>query len=156
MWPACDVFVIGGGINGCGVACEAADRDYSVILGETQDLAGATSSKATMLIHGGLRDLEPYAFRLAREAEQVDRLTGVKGAPWTALPIPSNATSYDDLGECFGRDLHPAEVERERAMTAEDVQWRRTKLGLHLSDSERWRVTEWRRDRVAARAPEET
>ncbi len=66
--PAYDVFVIGGGINGCGVARDAAGRGYSVFLSEMNDLASGTSSKATKLIHGGLRYLEHYEFRLVREA----------------------------------------------------------------------------------------
>ena len=66
--PAYDVFVIGGGINGCGIARDAAGRGYSVLLAEMRDLASGTSSKATKLIHGGLRYLEYYDFRLVREA----------------------------------------------------------------------------------------
>jgi glycerol-3-phosphate dehydrogenase len=63
-----DVFVIGGGINGCGVARDAAGRGYSVYLAEMNDLASGTSSWSTKLIHGGLRYLEHYEFRLVREA----------------------------------------------------------------------------------------
>jgi glycerol-3-phosphate dehydrogenase len=63
-----DIFVIGGGINGCGIARDAAGRGASVVLFEKDDLAGATSSRSTKLIHGGLRYLEHYEFRLVREA----------------------------------------------------------------------------------------
>ena len=63
-----DIFVIGGGINGCGIARDAAGRGYSVLLAEMNDLASGTSSAATKLIHGGLRYLEHYEFRLVREA----------------------------------------------------------------------------------------
>ncbi len=63
-----DIFVIGGGINGCGIARDAAGRGYSVGLAEMNDLASGTSSGATKLIHGGLRYLEYYEFRLVREA----------------------------------------------------------------------------------------
>ncbi len=63
-----DCFVVGGGINGCGIARDAAGRGYSVYLAEMGDLASGTSSAATKLIHGGLRYLEYYAFRLVREA----------------------------------------------------------------------------------------
>ncbi|HHG89182.1 MAG TPA: glycerol-3-phosphate dehydrogenase [Devosia sp.] len=63
-----DIFVIGGGINGCGIARDAAGRGYSVCLAEMNDLASGTSSGATKLIHGGLRYLEYYEFRLVREA----------------------------------------------------------------------------------------
>ena len=63
-----DVFVIGGGINGCGIARDAAGRGYSVALAEMNDFASGTSSGSTKLIHGGLRYLEHYEFRLVREA----------------------------------------------------------------------------------------
>ncbi|WP_284757112.1 glycerol-3-phosphate dehydrogenase [Agrobacterium sp. fls2-241-TYG-188a] len=63
-----DIFVIGGGINGCGIARDAAGRGYSVTLAEMNDFASGTSSGATKLIHGGLRYLEHYEFRLVREA----------------------------------------------------------------------------------------
>lgn len=63
-----DIFVIGGGINGCGIARDAAGRGYSVALAEMNDFASGTSSAATKLIHGGLRYLEHYEFRLVREA----------------------------------------------------------------------------------------
>lgn len=63
-----DVIVIGGGINGTGIAADAAGRDLSVMLCEQNDLASATSSASSKLIHGGLRYLEHYEFRLVKEA----------------------------------------------------------------------------------------
>ncbi|WP_449410330.1 glycerol-3-phosphate dehydrogenase [Methylobacterium komagatae] len=63
-----DVAIIGGGINGCGIARDAAGRGYSVSLTEQNDLGSGTSSWSTKLIHGGLRYLEHYEFRLVREA----------------------------------------------------------------------------------------
>ncbi|RWX81819.1 glycerol-3-phosphate dehydrogenase [Neorhizobium lilium] len=63
-----DLFVIGGGINGCGIARDAIGRGYSVALAEMDDFASGTSSGATKLIHGGLRYLEHYEFRLVRES----------------------------------------------------------------------------------------
>ncbi|WP_296744248.1 glycerol-3-phosphate dehydrogenase [Mesorhizobium sp.] len=63
-----DIFVIGGGINGCGIARDAVGRGFSVYLAEMNDLASGTSSGSTKLIHGGLRYLEFYEFRLVREA----------------------------------------------------------------------------------------
>jgi glycerol-3-phosphate dehydrogenase len=63
-----DLAIVGGGINGCGIAREAALRGLSVFLCEQDDLASATSSTSTKLIHGGLRYLEHYEFRLVREA----------------------------------------------------------------------------------------
>jgi glycerol-3-phosphate dehydrogenase len=63
-----DVFVVGGGVNGTGVARDAVGRGYSVMLAEMNDLASGTSSAATKLVHGGLRYLEHYEFRLVQEA----------------------------------------------------------------------------------------
>jgi glycerol-3-phosphate dehydrogenase len=61
-----DVFVIGGGVNGCGVARDAAGRGYSVYLAEKNDIASGTSSASSKLIHGGLRYLENFEFSLVR------------------------------------------------------------------------------------------
>jgi glycerol-3-phosphate dehydrogenase len=63
-----DLLVIGGGINGAGIARDAAGRGLSVVLAERGDLASATSSASSKLIHGGLRYLEQYEFRLVAEA----------------------------------------------------------------------------------------
>ncbi len=63
-----DLVVVGGGINGVGIAADAAGRGLSVLLAEMGDLAGGTSSKSSKLIHGGLRYLEHFEFRLVREA----------------------------------------------------------------------------------------
>nr|WP_295883580.1 glycerol-3-phosphate dehydrogenase [uncultured Devosia sp.] len=63
-----DIFVIGGGVNGASVARDAVGRGYSVALAEMNDLASGTSSAATKLVHGGLRYLEHYEFRLVHEA----------------------------------------------------------------------------------------
>ncbi len=66
--PPVDLAIIGGGINGAGIARDAAGRGWQVALVEQGDLAQATSSASTKLIHGGLRYLEHFAFRLVREA----------------------------------------------------------------------------------------
>jgi glycerol-3-phosphate dehydrogenase len=63
-----DLAIIGGGINGCGIARDAAGRGWRVFLCEKNDLGSGTSSASTKLIHGGLRYLEHYEFRLVREA----------------------------------------------------------------------------------------
>ncbi|MDG6719281.1 FAD-dependent oxidoreductase, partial [Staphylococcus aureus] len=63
-----DVLVVGGGINGVGIARDAVGRGLTVGLVEKDDLASHTSSASTKLIHGGLRYLEYYEFRLVREA----------------------------------------------------------------------------------------
>jgi glycerol-3-phosphate dehydrogenase len=63
-----DILVVGGGVNGCGIARDAAGRGFSVLLAEQGDLASGTSSASTKLIHGGLRYLEFFEFSLVREA----------------------------------------------------------------------------------------
>ncbi|MBL8673040.1 MAG: FAD-dependent oxidoreductase, partial [Alphaproteobacteria bacterium] len=67
---AYDLLVVGGGVNGCGIARDAAGRGLKVLLVEASDIASATSSASSKLIHGGLRYLEQYEFRLVREALQ--------------------------------------------------------------------------------------
>ena len=81
-----DLAVIGGGINGCGIARDAAGRGLSVVLLEQGDLAGATSSASTKLIHGGLRYLERYEFRLVRES-LAEREVLLRAAPHIAWPL---------------------------------------------------------------------
>jgi glycerol-3-phosphate dehydrogenase len=81
-----DIYVIGGGINGCGIARDAAGRGFSVALCEMNDLAGATSSASTKLIHGGLRYLEYYKFRLVREA-LAEREVIWRSAPHIVRPL---------------------------------------------------------------------
>ncbi|MGF7005927.1 glycerol-3-phosphate dehydrogenase [Aminobacter sp. BE322] len=81
-----DIFVIGGGINGCGIARDAVGRGYSVYLAEMDDLASGTSSFSTKLIHGGLRYLEHYEFRLVREA-LMEREVLWKNAPHIIWPM---------------------------------------------------------------------
>ncbi|AWK14976.1 glycerol-3-phosphate dehydrogenase [Candidatus Fukatsuia symbiotica] len=81
-----DLIVIGGGINGAGIAADAAGRGLSVLLLEAQDLACATSSASSKLIHGGLRYLEHYEFRLVREA-LAEREILLQLAPHIACPM---------------------------------------------------------------------
>lgn len=68
MTETVDLFIIGGGINGAGIARDAAGRGLSVIPCEKDDLAQGTSSRSGKLVHGGLRYLDYYEFRLVREA----------------------------------------------------------------------------------------
>ena len=81
-----DVFIIGGGVNGCGIARDAAGRGYSVAVAEMNDLGGGTSSWSTKLIHGGLRYLEHYEFRLVREA-LIEREVLWNNAPHIIWPL---------------------------------------------------------------------
>ncbi len=81
-----DLFIIGGGINGCGIARDAAGRGLSVVLAEQGDLAQATSSASTKLFHGGLRYLEYFEFRLVREALE-ERETLLVAMPHISWPM---------------------------------------------------------------------
>jgi len=115
-----DVAVVGGGINGCGIARDLAGRGLSVLLVERQDFASGTSSASTKLIHGGLRYLEQYEFALVREALR-EREVLLRLAPHIIWPmrfvLPHHSGLrpawlirvglflYDRLG---GRELLPA------------------------------------------------
>ena len=81
-----DLFIIGGGINGAGIARDAAGRGLSVCLAEKHDLAGATSSASTKLFHGGLRYLEFFEFDLVRKA-LIERETLLKAMPHISWPM---------------------------------------------------------------------
>lgn len=81
-----DLVVIGGGINGAGIARDAAGRGLSVIMCEKGDLAEGTSSRSGKLIHGGLRYLEYFEFRLVREA-LIEREVLLKAAPHIVWPM---------------------------------------------------------------------
>ncbi|WP_373992037.1 glycerol-3-phosphate dehydrogenase [Duganella sp. BuS-21] len=82
----CDVLIIGGGINGAGIARDAAGRGLSVVLCEKDDLAAHTSSASTKLIHGGLRYLEYYEFNLVRKA-LIEREVLLRSAPHIMWPL---------------------------------------------------------------------
>jgi glycerol-3-phosphate dehydrogenase len=117
---AVDLLVVGGGINGAGIARDAAGRGLKVVLCEQGDLGGATSSSSTKLIHGGLRYLEYYEFRLVREA-LMEREVLLRAAPHIIWPLrfvlPHDSSQrpawmirlglflYDHLG---GRKMLPA------------------------------------------------
>ncbi|MEO1474972.1 MAG: glycerol-3-phosphate dehydrogenase [Pseudomonadota bacterium] len=114
-----DLLIIGGGINGAGIARDAAGRGLSVLLCEKDDLASHTSSASTKLIHGGLRYLEYYDFALVRKA-LIEREVLLKSAPHIIWPmrfvLPQNNGTrpawlvrlglflYDHLG---GREILP-------------------------------------------------
>lgn len=82
-----DILVIGGGINGVGIALDAASRGLSVALVEEKDFASGTSSRSSKLIHGGLRYLEQYDFKLVREALQERELMITTIAPHLVQPV---------------------------------------------------------------------
>ncbi|GAA6160978.1 glycerol-3-phosphate dehydrogenase [Ruegeria sp. HU-ET01832] len=91
-----DLFIIGGGINGCGIARDAAGRGLSVTLAEMNDLASATSSASTKLFHGGLRYLEYFEFRLVREA-LIERETLLRAMPHISWPMRFVLPYHEDM-----------------------------------------------------------
>lgn len=130
-----DLAIIGGGINGCGIARDAAGRGNSVFLCEMNDLASGTSSWSTKLIHGGLRYLEYYDFRLVREA-LIEREVLWQIAPHIIRPLRFVLPHHDGLRPAWllrlglfiydhlgGRHLLPA---------ARSVDFRRDEVGQPL------------------------
>ena len=93
---AFDLFVIGGGINGCGIARDAAGRGLSVCLAEMNDLASATSSASTKLFHGGLRYLEYWEVRLVRES-LIERETLLRAMPHISWPMRFVLPYHEDM-----------------------------------------------------------
>ena len=91
-----DLFIIGGGINGCGIARDAAGRGLSVTVAEMNDLGSATSSASTKLFHGGLRYLEYFEFRLVREA-LIERETLLRAMPHISWPMRFVLPYHQDM-----------------------------------------------------------
>ena len=91
-----DIAIIGGGVNGCGIARDAAGRGWSVYLCEKDDLASSTSSASSKLIHGGLRYLEHFKFRLVREA-LIEREVLWRIAPHIVWPLRFVLPHHADL-----------------------------------------------------------
>ena len=95
-----DIFIIGGGINGAGIARDAAGRGLKVCLAEKGEIGSATSSWSTKLIHGGLRYLENYEFKLVLESLK-EREIIYRIAPSITKPIPfiiPHSKNLDQLG----------------------------------------------------------
>ena len=91
--PHFDLAVIGGGATGCGVALDAAARGFSVVLLEAEDFAKGTSSRATKLVHGGVRYLAQGNVSLVREALH-ERATLLANAPHLAQPLAFVMPTY--------------------------------------------------------------
>jgi glycerol-3-phosphate dehydrogenase len=91
-----DIAIIGGGVNGCGIARDAVGRGWSVYLCEKNDLASSTSSASSKLIHGGLRYLEHFEFRLVREA-LIEREVLWRIAPHIVWPLRFVLPHHADL-----------------------------------------------------------
>ncbi|GAD90095.1 MULTISPECIES: glycerol-3-phosphate dehydrogenase [Vibrio] len=142
--PILDLIVVGGGINGVGIATDAVSRGLSTALFEAKDFASATSSASSKLIHGGLRYLEHYEFRLVSEA-LAEREVILKKAPHIAKPmrfrlphrpylrpawmIRAGMYLYDYLGK---RNSLPAS--RKISFANEDVLHNDFSVGFEYSD----------------------
>ena len=108
-----DLAVIGGGVNGTGIARDAAGRGLSVVLCEKGDLAEGTSSRSGKLIHGGLRYLEYYEFRLVREA-LIEREVLLAAAPAHRLADALRAAALARAAPGLARALGPVPLRPSR------------------------------------------
>ena len=135
--PQLDVLVVGGGINGAGIARDAAGRGLKVALCESDDLAVHTSSKSTKLIHGGLRYLEHFEFRLVRESLS-ERETLLKAAPHIVWPLRFVLPHDPGLRPRWmiraGLWLYDSLGARRRLEASRSVDLRQHQLGLVLQD----------------------
>ena len=132
-----DLLIVGGGINGAGIARDAAGRGLSVLLVEQDDLAGHTSSASTKLIHGGLRYLEYGEFRLVREALiERERLWGM--APHIIWPLrfvlPQTQSPRPAWMVRLGLFLYDHLGGRKQLPGTDTVQLERSALGAGLAD----------------------
>ena len=133
-----DLLIIGGGINGAGIARDAAGRGHRVVLVEQDDLASATSSASTKLIHGGLRYLETFEFRLVREALiERERLLAI--APHIIRPMEFVLPHVPGLRPRWqiriGLFLYDHIGARRRLPSSRSVRIAGTSLGASLNES---------------------
>ncbi len=132
-----DLLVVGGGVNGCGIARDAAGRGLKVLLVEQADLANATSSSSSKLIHGGLRYLEYYEFRLVREALG-EREVLLNSAPHIVWPLRFVLPHHDGLRPAWvlrvGLFMYDHIGGRKRLPTTETLDLRRDAAGEPLVD----------------------
>src|ERR1700742_2549543 len=135
-----DLAIIGGGVNGCGIARDAVGRGHSVFLCEMNDLASGTSSWSTKLIHGGLRYLEYYEFRLVREA-LAEREVILSIAPHLVKPLRFVMPLVDDMRPAWmirtGLFLYDHIGGRTSLPKSEGVRLDGTPWGAGLKDIER-------------------
>ena len=128
----CDVLVVGGGINGAGIARDLAGRGWKVVLAEASDFAAHTSSSSTKLIHGGLRYLEYYEFSLVRKALQ-EREVLLRSAPHIMWPLrfvmPHDAAMRPAWMIRIGLFLYDHLARREVLPGSEGVDLRRSPYG---------------------------
>ena len=117
-----DLAIIGGGINGCGIARDAAGRGWRVFLCEKNDLGSGTSSASTKLIHGGLRYLEHYEFRLVREALMEREVLMEHRAPYRlAAALPAALSQEAQAALAAAPRTFPLRQYRRPQETAEDA-----------------------------------
>lgn len=133
-----DLLVVGGGINGAGIARDAAGRGLSVLLCEQDDLASHTSSSSTKLIHGGLRYLEYKEFGLVRKALQ-ERETLLRAAPHIMWPLRFVMPHMPNLRPAWliriGLFLYDHLAKRELLPGSRGIDMRRHPAGAPLVDS---------------------
>lgn len=131
----CDLLVVGGGINGAGIARDAAGRGLRTVLCEQHDLAAHTSSASTKLIHGGLRYLEYYDFGLVRKSLR-EREVVLASAPHLAWPLRFVLPHDSHLRPAWmiraGLFLYDHLARRERMAASEAVDLRRHPAGEPL------------------------
>ncbi len=130
-----DLLVVGGGINGVGIAADAAGRGLSVLLAEKADLGGATSSASSKLIHGGLRYLEHFEFRLVREALE-EREVLLRNAGHIIWPqrfvLPQTAGGRSAIALRAGLFLYDHLGKRQRIPGSASLDLRRDPAGYAL------------------------
>jgi len=147
-----DLVVVGGGINGAATAREAALRGMKVALVEARDFASGTSSRSSKLIHGGLRYLEQFEFRLVREARRERRLLRelaphlarpvpfllpiYHGDPYSPLKIRLGLSIYDLLGNLGSADRHQTLSTEELLRRVPGLQPNGLRAGALYHDSE--------------------
>jgi glycerol-3-phosphate dehydrogenase len=134
----CDLLVVGGGINGAGIARDAAGRGLSVVLCEKDDLASHTSSASTKLIHGGLRYLEQYEFGLVRKA-LIEREVLLRAAPHIMWPLrfvmPHDKGQRPGWMIRAGLFLYDRLAKRELLPASSGIDLRRHPAGVPLKPS---------------------
>lgn len=149
---AFDLVIIGGGINGAATAREAALRGMKVALVDARDFANGTSSRSSKLIHGGLRYLDQFEFRLVREARRERRLLRelaphlarpvpfllpiYRGDPYSPLKIRLGLSIYDLLGNLGPYDRHQTLSRDELLRSVPSLQPEGLRAGAIYHDSE--------------------
>jgi glycerol-3-phosphate dehydrogenase len=138
---SCDLLIVGGGINGTGIARDAAGRGLKVLLAEQDDLGAHTSSSSTKLVHGGLRYLEHYEFGLVRKS-LAEREVLLRNAPHIVWPlrflIPHDPSMRPVWMIRIGLFLYDHLARREILPASETVDLRRHAAGAPLKED--WRA----------------